>query len=247
MGSASCHAEGTSVTTKPQRPVPTARSAEVLAAGLNPSVARQRTLGAPAPAVKPADILALQRLVGNQAVQRMLDRRPDEEPTAALADDFGPRDGNGVAAGADVAVERAGASSGQGLPSEVRSRFEGSLGADLSGVRVHTGRESAEAATAVGAKAYTVGQDIHFSAGNYKPTDSAGVQLLAHEVVHTVQNQGAGAAQLSKLEVSTPADAAEIEADQIAAAMVAPTPTAIHRDDLSSEARVGRIPTSSTP
>ncbi len=137
------------------------------------------------------------------------------------------RDGNGVDAGADVAVERATSSSGQALPAELRGRFESSLGADLSGVRVHTGAESAQAASAVGAKAYTTGQDIHFADGRYDPSSAFGVHLLAHEVAHTVQQRGGTPTTQHKLEVSGPQDAAEVEADRAADAMVAGTPATI--------------------
>jgi CubicO group peptidase (beta-lactamase class C family) len=142
------------------------------------------------------------------------------EAARAFAGMFGPRDGNGVAAGADAAVERAASSSGAPLPGALRERFESSLGADLSGVRLHTGEASAEAAGAVGAKAYTVGNDIHFGAGHYDPSSSDGLFLIAHEVAHTVQQQGGAPHRQNKLEVSTPGDAAEVEADRAAAAMV---------------------------
>jgi hypothetical protein len=130
------------------------------------------------------------------------------------------RDGNGVADDAEHAVERAARSSGAPLPDTLMRKFEGSLGADLSSVRVHTGGESAAAAGAVGAKAYTVGQDIHFNAGQFAPSSHDGEHLLAHEVAHTVQqHRGAPHAQY-KLEVSAPGDALEVEADRAAAAMV---------------------------
>ncbi|MBL8622436.1 MAG: DUF4157 domain-containing protein [Myxococcales bacterium] len=139
----------------------------------------------------------------------------DAAPTAA-----GPRDANGVAADAEAAVARAASGSGAPLPTQVRRQFEGALGADLSGVRVHTGGASAEAAQAVGAKAYTVGDDIHFAAGRYQPDDPFGLHLLAHEVAHTVQQSGGAPRRQHKLEVSTPHDAAEHEADRAADAMV---------------------------
>lgn len=131
----------------------------------------------------------------------------------------GARDDNGVAAHAEESVERAAGSSGSSLPTNIQRQFESSLGADLSGVRVHTGSESNAAAHAVGAKAYTVGQDIHFGAGKYQPEDPFGLHLLAHEVAHTVQQTSPGQRQ-NKLEVSTPHDAAEHEADRAADAMV---------------------------
>ncbi len=138
-----------------------------------------------------------------------------ESPDAA-----GPRDDNGVAAGADAAVASASSSSGAPLPDAVRGPFESSLGADLSAVRVHTGAPSVDAAGAVGALAYTTGNDIHFGAGQYAPADPFGLHLLAHEVAHTVQQAGAAPQTQHKLEVGAPGDAAEVEADRAADAMV---------------------------
>ena len=133
----------------------------------------------------------------------------------------GGRDDRGVADHAQDAVERATASTGAPLPAPLRQRFEGSLGADLGGVRVHTGAASATAAAAVGARAYTVGADIHFGAGRYQPDDPFGMHLLAHEVAHTVQQRGAAPTRQHRLEVSAPHDPAEVEADRAADAMVA--------------------------
>lgn len=137
------------------------------------------------------------------------------------------RDDNGVAAGADTAVDRAASSSGSTLPTDLRERFETSLGADLTGVRLHTGSESAAAAEAVGAKAYTVGNDVHFGAGHYDPSSSEGLHLIAHEVAHTVQQAGSPPTRQNKLEVSAPQDGAELEADRAAAAMLIGTPFAL--------------------
>ncbi|MEO7730951.1 MAG: DUF4157 domain-containing protein [Kofleriaceae bacterium] len=128
------------------------------------------------------------------------------------------RDGNGVASDAEHAVARAGSSTGSALPDALLRKFEASLGADLSSVRVHTGAASASAAHAVGAKAYTLGQDIHFGAGHYDP--SGNEHLIAHEVAHTVQQRGVAATRQHKLEVSAPADHGEHEADAAADAMI---------------------------
>jgi hypothetical protein len=167
---------------------------------------------------------------------RLAARRIDRK-----ADDATARDDNGVAAGADTAVSNAASSTGAPLPDVVRERFEASVGADLSGVRVHTGDASADAAHAVGARAYTIGNDIHFAAGEYQPMDPFGLHLLAHEVAHTVQQSGGAPHRQNKLEVSTPGDAAEIEADRAADAMVAGAAatitgvgTALHRDAIAT-------------
>jgi hypothetical protein len=126
-----------------------------------------------------------------------------------------------VSTEAEDAVAGTNGLTGSLLPDGIRHRFEGSLGADLTGVRIHTGPASAAAADAVGAKAYASGQDIHFAAGKYQPDDPFGMHLLAHEVAHTVQQSGASAAAPQcKLEVSMSGDASEVEADRAADAMV---------------------------
>lgn len=130
------------------------------------------------------------------------------------------RDDNGVADGAAELVSAASGGSGSALPAPLMRKFESSLGADLSSVRIHTGGDSAAAAHAVGARAYTIGQDIHFGAGQYDPSSVGGEHLLAHEVAHTVQQQGGAPTRQNKLEVSVPGDHLEAEADRAATAMV---------------------------
>jgi hypothetical protein len=115
------------------------------------------------------------------------------------------------------ALGRAASSGGSALGDGERARLEPRLGASLDGVRIHTGAASQEAARAIGAKAYTVGNDIHFAAGQYQPGTAEGERLLAHELVHTRQQAKAGASAVAtKLEVSEPGDACEREADEIA-------------------------------
>ncbi len=130
---------------------------------------------------------------------------------------------NGVAPNAGEVMAKSAASSGAPLPAALKGKFEQSLGADLGDVRVHTGEGSSAAAQAVGARAYAVGQDIHFAEGQYDPSSRAGEELLAHEVAHTVQ-QGHGApgveSMQTKLAVSTPGDGMEAEADHAASAMI---------------------------
>ncbi len=191
----------------------------------------------PFPGTAPGKRSLSSSLGGPQIVFRV----ESAEAAAVFADRFGPRDDNGVAAAADTAVDRAAGSIGSPLPEELRGRFESSIGADLSGVRIHTGGESAEASSAVGAKAYTTGQDIHFGAGHYDPSSAFGVHLIAHEVAHTVQQQGAAPTRQHKLEVSAPQDGAELEADRAADAMVAGTPAVVGSVPAST-ARLRRVP-----
>lgn len=147
----------------------------------------------------------------------------------------------GGGAGGDASAAVAGLSGGAGavLPDATRSQFESSLGANLAGVRLHTGGASAAAADQLGARAFTTGQDVHFGAGQYQPDDPYGMHLLAHEVAHTVQ-QGAGGAPQSKLEVSQPDDPLELEADRAADAMVAGAPTSVSAGSAAAARKIHR-------
>ncbi|HTM20180.1 MAG TPA: DUF4157 domain-containing protein, partial [Kofleriaceae bacterium] len=134
--------------------------------------------------------------------------------------------------GADQVAKLSGAA-GQPLPAELAGRLGDSLGRDLSGVRVHTGAQSAAAADSLAANAFTVGRDIHFAEGTYQPDSPAGQRLIAHEVAHTVQ-QGTGTAPATpqtELRVSTPGDTFEREADGFADSFMrggTPAPVAAH-------------------
>ncbi|MFN8075921.1 MAG: DUF4157 domain-containing protein [Kineosporiaceae bacterium] len=75
---------------------------------------------------------------------------------------------------------------GAALPGAVADTLAAAFGADLGGVRVHTGEQAERAAAQLGARAFTIGRDIWLGAGE-SPSDLA---LMAHEVTHVVQ-QGA--------------------------------------------------------
>jgi len=92
----------------------------------------------------------------------------------------------GAARSAAAAVTRGGAP----LGSAERAYFEPRFGHDLSGVRIHTHGTAGRAARGIGALAYTRGQDIAFAPGQYRPGTPEGRRLLAHELVHTLQQSG---------------------------------------------------------
>jgi hypothetical protein len=93
-------------------------------------------------------------------------------------------------------------SAGQPLDPATRAYIEPRLGADLGSVRIHTDNSAATAARAVHASAYTVGGDIFFAPGRYRPHIGEGRRLLAHELSHTVQQKGGAAEKgLSKAAV----------------------------------------------
>jgi hypothetical protein len=82
------------------------------------------------------------------------------------------------------------AGSGEPLPEAVRQDMEARFGADFSGIRIHRDARAGQASSALNAAAFTVGNQIHFGAGQFNPTSSEGRELLAHELTHTIQ-QGA--------------------------------------------------------
>jgi hypothetical protein len=63
---------------------------------------------------------------------------------------------------------------GNALPAATRAFFEPRFGTDFSDVRVHTGARAEEAAQSIGARAFTVGNDIGFGSGQYSPTPATG-------------------------------------------------------------------------
>jgi hypothetical protein len=91
------------------------------------------------------------------------------------------------------------ARSGQPLDADTRHFMEDSFDADFSGVRVHDDTAAADSARAVDAQAYTVGQHIVFGDSHYQPHSTSGRHLLAHELAHTVQQQGLQRNGLSNL------------------------------------------------
>jgi hypothetical protein len=78
-------------------------------------------------------------------------------------------------------------SPGQPIDSTTRVFMERRFGHDFSRVRVHHDGKAAESAKSINALAYTTGNHIAFSDGQYSPTTERGKQLLAHELVHTMQ------------------------------------------------------------
>jgi hypothetical protein len=76
---------------------------------------------------------------------------------------------------------------GQPLDTEALAFFEPRLGRSLEKVRVHTDEKAARSAESVQATAYTVGGNIAFGRGQYRPTSEEGMRLIAHELAHVIQ------------------------------------------------------------
>ncbi len=131
------------------------------------------------------------RVQRHSTVQTKCDQCEQEEKMAqpkALGIQFAG-DGAMVPAGIEAGIQsRRGG--GSGLDAQTRSAMEGSFGADFSGVKVHTDSHAVQMSQQLNAHAFTVGNDIFFNQGRYRPQTKEGAGLLAHELTHTVQ-QGA--------------------------------------------------------
>ena len=153
----------------------------------------------PAPPVHP--LRSLQRRLGNAYVARALAEGGPLEPDLTGAIE-GARGG------------------GRSLEPAGRSSMERAFGADFSGVRVHDDAAAADLSASVGARAFTVGSDIFFGAGQYDPVGRGGRELLAHELTHVVQQGGGAAGPQAQLLLGPAGDAYEQEADSVAREVV---------------------------
>jgi hypothetical protein len=72
---------------------------------------------------------------------------------------------------------------------------------------------------ALGARAYTIGRDVHLGAEANSLSSSERERLLRHEAVHTVQQGAASVDPIEGMSVSHPGDRAELEASRLAAGM----------------------------
>lgn len=122
---------------------------------------------------------------------------------------------------APASVDRVLASSGRPLDVELQQDMEQRFGHDFSSVRVHSGGAAEQSTREVNAHAYTVGHNIVFGAGEFEPDTDSGKRLLAHELVHVIQQSPCGRVLAPTAErlVSQPTDSAEQEADRVADAV----------------------------
>lgn len=74
----------------------------------------------------------------------------------------------------------------QSLDSTVQAKMEQSFQTDFSGVQV---TPNSSEASAMGAQAFTQGDQVHFAPGMYSPGTEQGQSLIGHELTHVVQQK----------------------------------------------------------
>jgi hypothetical protein len=104
----------------------------------------------------------------------------------------------------------------QSLDSSARRLLEPRFAQDFSGVRVHAGPKAEAAADAVNARAFTVGQNIVLGQG-HSQTSAGGLELMAHELAHTVQ-QADAPQPAGPIEIGPADHPSEREADRLSSA-----------------------------
>jgi hypothetical protein len=107
-------------------------------------------------------------------------------------------------------------SPGRPLDTLVRNDMEQRFGHDFSRVRLHTDMLANASARATNAHAYTVGHDIVFGTGRFAPDTAEGIKLIAHELVHVVQ-QGEAANVMQERVATAPWRRFEHKDDRTAA------------------------------
>lgn len=118
-----------------------------------------------------------------------IQRQPLEEEDEEIVHPKAASGSTAVASPAAQARLKAMQSGGQPLSRSLRTFFEPHLGYDLAPVRLHTDAQAAEIANDLNARAFTLGRNVVFGAGQFAPETEDGRRLLAHELTHVSQQQ----------------------------------------------------------
>ncbi len=116
----------------------------------------------------------------------------------------------------ESAIQRA-RGGGQPLEDALKEQMSTSLGHDFSEVRVHSGPGADELNRQLSARAFTIGSDIFFTRGAYDPDSISGRELIAHELIHVVQQRnGRLSGEGKRMTVRPAGDSFEQEAKALA-------------------------------
>ncbi|WP_295795259.1 DUF4157 domain-containing protein [Mucilaginibacter sp.] len=136
------------------------------------------------------------RVPGDQQIQRKCSACEEEDKKIQRK----PGPGGGI-----TPITKAGGKAGVGVSPAIHNRIAASegggssldgatnsfmsdrFGVDFGNVKIHDNNEAAQLNRTLNARAFTVGNDIYFNEGEYTPASASGRRLLAHELVHTLQ------------------------------------------------------------
>lgn len=127
----------------------------------------------------------------DQSVQRQSDEEDEDELVQPKSTEQGARPEPGSL---DRFIKQGTSGGGRRLPDGLGSFFSSGFGQDFSDVRIHTDGNAAASAKAIKARAYAVGSNVVFGAGQYAPDSNRGRWLMAHELAHVAQGKTGGGA-----------------------------------------------------
>lgn len=213
--------------------------------GRGPVRRRSHESSAEGPSKRPDHhLVRLQRSLGNAHVARLLARRDGLEDELVQT----RRDMDSSHSSPEVGLEggpiseslsnriQSNRGGGSALDPGTRATMERSFGDSFDDVRIHTGSEADSLNRSVSARAFTTGSDIFFSQ-QASPNDT---HLLAHELMHVVQQRGTGSAS-GPMTVGPAGDSHEIAANAAASSVASggPVETAQRVEDSPAE-HIGR-------
>ena len=174
------------------------------------------------------ELIAAQKQVGNQMVQRALDGNKKRD---AMTDEQGFLKGEINDA---IQKKRGG---GSPLPDSLREDAGKRLGHDFDNVRIHTDEQANELSQSINARAFTIGKDIFFKKGVFSPGSRAGRETLMHELTHVVQQSG-GSGASGRLKLGGTDTAHEKQADKVGKAnsgITAASSAAVQREEMPED------------
>lgn len=115
--------------------------------------------------------------------EEKLYRKEEEEENVQMKGETGAEGGMTAPSIVHDAIN----SPGQPLDKETRNFMESRFGYDFGDVRVHNDSLADQSSKDINALAYTHGNHVVFSKGQYQPNTNEGKKLMAHELTHVVQ------------------------------------------------------------
>ncbi len=157
-----------------------------------PDDAHEREADAVAERVMAAPEATVQRKCDNCA-QEDEQKKPEQVDPEKKDEEIQRKEIDGAATVTNTGAAAIAASRGGGrpLPASERAFFEPRMGVNLGPVRIHADEQAARLSANLAARAFTVGGDVYFGGGEYRPGDGEGRRLIAHELTHVLQQRGA--------------------------------------------------------
>lgn len=152
------------------------------------------------------DVLAAQQQVGNQIVQRALDKDARRKKLTDEQGNLTPE------ITSQIQQKRGG---GSPLPENIQKEAAKKLGRSFKDVRIHTDESADTLSRTINARAFTIGKDIFFKNGVFAPGSGAGRETIIHELTHVVQQGGGKSGASGALKLGGRNTAQEKEADQM--------------------------------